>query len=137
MTNYDIYVEAAVANATPAGPDPGQIYAREPAYDPTTGEVLTYLCRVTEEQLLYFDKMAIAYTTWDSVNVQGKRKALKVKIKDKAAKDKDIPTIVFGGDLSSPGCAPVTPDSEIGSTEKIKHPVAPAGQGNMPAERKG
>lgn len=124
MIYYDIYVEAAVADATPAGPDPGQIYARVPAYDPETGAMLTYLCRVTEAQLLYFDEQAIAYATWDTVDLKGARKALKVKIKDKAAKDKDIPTVAFGGDLHSPGCAPLTTGAEVDSTDKIKHPVA-------------
>ena len=118
---YDIYLEAATIDKVKEGHAPDQLYARVPVTD-KHGEVLTYLCRVNEDQLLYLDAEAIPYTTWNTVDLRGKRKDIKVKIKDKEAKDKDIPTIVFGDVLSSPECAPVTPTKEIDSTAVIEKP---------------
>ena len=128
---YDVYLEAATIVDIDEGHAPDQIYARVPVTD-TKGEVLTYLCRVNEDQLLYLDKEQVPYTTWNTVDVSGKRKDIKVKIKDKENKDKDIPTIVFGSGLSSPECAMVTPTKEIDSAAIIAKPKAKAKDLDLP-----
>jgi hypothetical protein len=120
---YDIYLEAATIEKVTEGHAPDQIYARVPVTD-TKGEVLTYLCRVNENQLRYLDKEQVPYTTWNTVDVSGKRKDIKVKIKDKENKDKDIPTIVFGTSMSSPECPIITPTKDIDSTAIIEKPKA-------------
>ena len=114
MNYYDIYIEAATLEKATEGQNRDQIYARVPVTS-KSGEVLTYLCRVNEDQLLYLDAEEIPYTNWFTVDVSGKRKDIKATIKDKEAKDKAIPTIVFGSGLSSPECARVTPTKEIDS----------------------
>ena len=118
---YDIYLEAATLETVKEGHLENELYARVPVTD-KHGEVLTYLCRVNADQLRYLDAEAIPYTTWNTVDLRGKRKDIKVKIKDKENKDKDIPTIVFGSGLSSPECARVTPTTEIDSTVVIPKP---------------
>jgi len=93
-----------------------EIYARVPVLD-DKGKVLTWLCRVTEDQYRHLSKAGLV-TTWKDVD----KKATKV-IKDKANRDKEIPTIVFGGSLVSPGSAIVVPDrSEVDAGAK---PVDP------------
>jgi hypothetical protein len=118
---FDIYLEAATIEKVKEGHLEDELYARVPVTD-TKGEVLTYLCRVNEDQLLYLDKEQISYTTWATVDLRGKRKDIKVKIKDKENKDKDIPTIVFGSVLSSPECPRITPTKDIDSTAIIEKP---------------
>jgi hypothetical protein len=122
---YDVYLEAATIEKVKEGHAEDELYARVPVTD-TKGEVLTYLCRVSADQLRYLDKEKIPYTTWNTVDVSGKRKDIKATIKDKEAKDKAIPTIVFGGGLSSPECARVTPTKEIDSAAIIAKPKAVA-----------
>jgi hypothetical protein len=94
-----------------------EIYARVPVYD-DKDKVLTWLCRVTEDQYRHLSKAGLV-TTWATVD----KKATKI-IKDKANKDKEIPTIVFGGSLVSPGSAIVVPDkSEVDVGAKpVEHP---------------
>ena len=123
MQYFDVYLEAATLDKVKEGHLEDQIYARVPVTSPT-GEILTYLCRVNEDQLLYLDKEQIPYTTWATVDVSGKRKDIKVKIKDKENKDKDIPTIVFGTSMSSPECPRITPTKDIDSTAIIEKPKA-------------
>jgi hypothetical protein len=128
---YDVYLEAATIEKVKEGHLEDELYARVPVTD-TKGEVLTYLCRVNEDQLLYLDKEKVPYTTWNTVDLRGKRKDIKVKFKDKENKDKDIPTIVFGDVLSSPECAPVMPTTEIDSTAVIEKPKAKAKDLDLP-----
>lgn len=104
MTTFlDCYIDDP--SAITEGHAPEQIYARVPVYD-DKDKFVTYLCRVTEDQYRHWSAEGIL-ETWAT-----KTKAKK-KIKDKEGNDKDIPTIVFGGTLYSPGSPVIIPDDSV------------------------
>ena len=121
MTYYDIYMEAATIELIKEGHAMDQIYARVPVVDKQL-RLLTYLCRVEEDQMRYLIKRGIPYTTWNSVSLTGIRASIKQKIKNKNNIDKAVPTILFGDMLRSPGCAYVTPGKEIDSAKIVPMP---------------
>jgi hypothetical protein len=91
------------------------IYARVPVLD-DKGKILTWLCRVTEDQYRHLASLDLI-TTWATTT-----KIKKKKIKDKLGNDKDIPNIVFGGTLHSPGSPEIIPDDSVQVGDVIPSP---------------
>jgi hypothetical protein len=103
MTYLDAYIDDP--SAIEEGHAFNQIYARVQVLDDKDKPV-TWLCRLHEDQYRHWSTEGIL-ETWAT-----KTKAKK-KIKDKEGNDKDIPTIVFGGTLYSPGSPVIIPDDSV------------------------
>jgi hypothetical protein len=127
MKYFDIYMESATLgdikaeNSIKEGHAMNQIYARVPVVDKQL-RLITYLCRVEEDQMRYIIKTGIPYATWDSVSLLGIRSAIKIKIKNKNNVDKSIPTMLFGDVLCSPGCAVVTAGKNVDPATIVQMP---------------
>jgi hypothetical protein len=121
MMYVDIYMDDP--SAIEEGHAPDQLYARVPVTD-ASGKRMTWLCRVNEDQYRYLVAEGIAFDTWKTT------KKAKVKIKDKNGNDKEIPHIVFGSNLVSPGSPVVTPTTEVDPSDVIVVPEGPS-QGGM------
>lgn len=111
-----IYLDAYMENpaAIPEGHAVEEIYAREPVLD-DAGKLLTWLCRLTEDQYRHWAAAGIL-ETWTTT------KKPKKKIKDKLGNDKKIPHIVFGGTLHSPGSSEIIPDDSVQTGDIIPEP---------------
>lgn len=120
MTGYlDVFIEVADLTGIDEGSFPGQIYAREAMTDPTDATPILYLCRLTEAQYQHLVAEGIPFATWATLGKDGKKAKLVRKIKDRDAKDKDIPVLVFGGALRSPGSQPIIPDTSPQATTSV------------------
>lgn len=120
MSNYlDVFMEPAALAALAEGAAPGQIYAREAIADPADAKPILYLCRITEAQYQHLVAERIPFATWATLGKDGKKAKLVKKIKDKDAKDKDIPVLTFGGALRSPGSPTIIPDASPQATTAV------------------
>lgn len=115
----DVFMELAVLADLPEGLAPGQIYARHVMTDPADAKPVMYLCRITEEQYQHLVAERIPFSTWATLDKDGKKAKLVTKIKDTGAKDKDIPVLLFGDDLRSPGSPIIRPDATPQETTAV------------------
>jgi hypothetical protein len=113
-TYLDCYIDDP--SAIEEGHAFNQIYARVQVLDDKNKHV-TWLCRLNEDQYHHWSAEGIL-ETWAT-----KTKAKK-KIKDKQNNNKDIPTIVFGGTLHSPGSPEIIPDDSVQDGGIIPEPEA-------------
>lgn len=113
-----IYLDAYIKDpkGLEEGHFPEQIYARVPVVE-AEGKVITWLCRLTEDQYRTHEKAGRLVSWKDLSEVSAKK-----TIKDRANKDKVIPTITFGGILNSPGSPSLTTDFSEVSDKLVESP---------------